>query len=172
MLEHDDILEIMIDRSARASYSPLAVRRMQAERWKTIEQALDELYDLACFEAYTHHDGYFEEKQQFIRHGMTYGYISSYVRQNQGNNEFVFYKRTISDGKDGQPKNIHRKTIDRVNKTYTARSFKPHAGHEAELKLALTVEEHFVRLREEGRIYRRMKRELSRLKSRKMTPYD
>lgn len=142
---------------ARSHITPQAVRKKTAEVLKEAEKLLQLAYQLSYLEAKLHCDAYHEGKRGFSSLGESYGYLTTFVRQESGTNSMRFaYRRPNGTGA------IIRENIRMPTNGYTSRSFK-RAAHSFELDLALMTEESYARLRRQGKVIKSKLRTLRAL---------
>lgn len=128
----------------RAGVRPDDIRTEAAELFEAIEAMLATAYALTYLEAKIHCDEFFDGKNRSAQLGETYGYLSSYVRQESGTNSMRFsYRRPTPNGK------FFQTNIKMATKGYTKNSFSK-AAHEYEKNLGFHLEEQYVRLRDQG----------------------
>lgn len=171
VLDHNQIQEALKEEENRKYFDDKDVRVMMEKRFLEMEQLIDELYDLCCLEAKKHCDGFHNAKSDFRRLGQDFGFISAFVRQHKGSNEFTFKRRYLGEKKEGETRGpVYRHPIKKIGGKYTRSALSPWSSHQDELNLALMTEEHFQRLREMGSFLKAQKRAFKRVESRKMIP--
>jgi len=142
----------------RAHLNVDVVRKQNQNILKKIEELLALSYNLTYLEGVLYCDDFHEGKNSFDDLGETYGYINSFVRRDSGTNCFRFsYRRPLAGGK------LIRQNIPMKAKGYTLASFK-RAAHDYEKELALMTEEHYSRLRAQGKTTKEMARKLRAIK--------
>lgn len=161
MLELNDPLKVLeIAESApeaRSHLTPQAVKKKTHEVLNEAEKLLQLAYQLSYLEAKLHCDAYHEGKRGFSDLGVSYGYITTFVRKESGTNTMRFaYRRPNGTGA------VIRENIRMPINGYTRRSFK-RAAHEFELELALMTEESYSRLRRQGKVIKSKLRTLRSL---------
>lgn len=138
----------------RAHLDPTAVRKHTQAVLSEVENLLEKAYNLTYLEAKLHCDAYHEGKNSFSDLGESYGYINSFVRRDGGTNCMRFaYRRPTGNG------HLIRENIRMSSQGYTEASFK-RAAHEYEKELAVMTEEHYSRLREQGKTLKSVARKI------------
>ncbi|RLT87700.1 MULTISPECIES: conjugative transfer protein MobI(A/C) [unclassified Ketobacter] len=144
------IAEDIVD--ARQGLSDFMVRKASFETLCSVLTLLESVHSLAYLEGKIHCDNYHEGKRSFKDLGESYGYLNTFVRQEQGSNTFRFgYRRPTGQG------SIIRENIRPAKEGYTENNFK-RAAHDYEKELAMMTEEHYRRLRKGSRIVRKAMR--------------
>ena len=142
------------EKKDRAHLDAISVRKHTQEVLSEIDHLLEKAYNLTYLEATLHCDGFHEGKNSFSDIGESYGYINSFVRRDGGTNCMRFaYRRPTGSG------NLIRQNIRMGIQGYTKASFK-RAGHEYEKELALMTEEHYSRLRNQGKTLKSVARKI------------
>ncbi|MCW4286165.1 MAG: conjugative transfer protein MobI(A/C) [Candidatus Thiodiazotropha endolucinida] len=138
----------------RAHLDATAVRKHTQSVLSEIESLLERAYNLTYLEAKLHCDAYHEGKNSFSDLGESYGYINSFVRRDGGTNCMRFaYRRPTGSG------HLIRENIRMSSQGYTEASFK-RAAHEYEKELAVMTEEHYSRLRNQGKTLKSVARKI------------
>lgn len=138
----------------RAHLDAAAVRKRTQSVLSEIESLLERAYNLTYLEAKLHCDAYHEGKNSFSDLGESYGYINSFVRRDGGTNCMRFaYRRPTGSGY------LVRENIRMSSHGYTEASFK-RAAHEYEKELAMMTEEHYSRLRNQGKTLKSVARKI------------
>jgi len=138
--------------SNRSHLDSVDIRKHTQKILSEIETLLETAYNLTYLEGVLHCDQYHEGKNSFTDMGETYGYINSFVRRDGGTNCLRFaYRRPTSGG------SLIRENIRMSSQGYTPASFK-RAAHTYEKELALMTEEHYSRLRDQGKTIKTLAR--------------
>ncbi len=155
-ITNDGLLELASGTpDGRRHLTPEGVRQETEAVLNDIEALFDRAYNLTYLEAKLHCDAYHEGKHDFARMGQTYGYITAFVRRENGTNTMRFgYRRPTSTG------TVFRKSIRKTaRKGYLPDALRQ-AAHEYERSLIQLTEEQFERLRKQGKAVRGMWRTL------------
>lgn len=129
--------------------------RLEALRcFEMMEYFANRAYIFTYLEAKLRCDEYFDGKNHASDVGATYGYILAFVRQDHGTTSMRFaLKKPTANG------NFRLKNLKSGKKGYTLSAFRE-AAHDFERNLALHLEEHYVRLRDQGKKTKKMLRML------------
>lgn len=151
----EEVLALVEGEAAdRSHLDATAVRKHTQTVLNEIAHLLEKAYNLTYLEAKLHCDAYHEGKNSFSDLGETYGYINSFVRRDGGTNCMRFaYRRPTGTG------HLIRENIRMSAKGYTGSSFK-RAAHEYEKELAVMTEEHYSRLRTQGKTLKSVARKI------------
>ena len=125
----------------------VSLENVVVQRRQTLKDAtklLEHAYDLVLLEAQLHCSNYHEEKNQFSK-GVSYGYLSTYVRRDSGTNSMRFCKRVPLE------KYVSRTNIKMTANGYSYSRLKRNAAHDEELSLAVRTEDEYEKLRSIGK---------------------
>lgn len=128
------------------------------------EVAYEQVYLMAALVG----DEFHESKRRFKNVHLPYGYLTTYVRQVKGCNQFTFaYRRPSSEGTA-----FMRHIRPTSANGYTLRNFKSDASHRDELLLCMETEAQFADLRKKSKIIKECLRKLREFKGKGSEKYD
>ncbi|NND77634.1 MAG: hypothetical protein HKN39_05575 [Flavobacteriales bacterium] len=155
LLNDDDVMALAEgEADDRSHLDATAVRKLTQHVLNDVERLLERAYNLTYLEAKLHCDAYHEGKNSFSDLGESYGYINSFVRRDGGTNCMRFaYRRPTGNG------HLIRENIRMPSQGYTAASFK-RSAHDYEKELAVMTEEHYSRLRNQGKTLKSVARKI------------
>ena len=119
---------------------------------------LDVLYDGLALAGKYSCDDFHDEKLGLRRWGERYGYIGSYVRQENGSNQYRFYQRRPNDGM------FVRTAINPRKTGYSHSQFKRFSSSEGEYWICAFTEAKYQRLREMSHLIKDLRRQINRHK--------
>jgi len=143
----------------REDISPKEIRQATQQVLLNIEAQLNFAYELTYLEIKRYCDDFHDGKRSLGDLGEAYGVLSSYVEKPGGSISARFQLRRPKLGGGFSKKNLNKDSKE----GYAERTLRRHAqSHEGEL--AVMTEEHYVRLREQGKKIKETRRKLRTIK--------
>lgn len=140
--------------SEREHLSYKNVRQANIKVIDHVQSMLQLSYALLLLEGKLHCDEFHRIKRSFPDMRERYGYINSFVRDDNGTNTYRFgYRRPTPSG------GLVRKSITMKKKGYTRDLFQQ-AAHDLERELCMATEEHYAVLRAAGKTFKEAMRTL------------
>lgn len=166
-MDYEDIAHYTESLENRANIDPENARQWIEECYAAIEEELTKIHLLSFLEAQLHCDNYHKVKEQFLKMGLDYGFISPNVRQHLGTNDLTFKRRYLKE--KGSPGDRHYYyPIQKVRGNFNRQAFKKYSSHDEELDLAMMTEGHFKRLRKQSNEMKAVMRQIKRQETRKL----